>query len=372
MVLLKPKAERTTPEPRVAVVDVLPVVFSDHAAQVSATGQVQAAQQIQLIAEVSGRVVYQSEEVIPGGRLERGEVLVRLDARDYQLAVAQQESQVEQAELNLQLEKGRQAIAAREWELLGEGRSEDEAPLALRKPQLANAERAVEAARSGLAQAQLALERTALRAPYNAVVTAETVDLGQVVGPQMAIATLVGTDAFWIQVAVPVADLAHVDIPGVSAEVGSPVEITQRISGEDIVRQGRVLRLAGALDPQTRTAQLLVVVRDPLDPPDGGLPLLPGAYVDVMIAGKTLSETVRIPRRAVFDGGFVWVVTAEDTLSKVAVDIAWRTDDGVIVSGGLAEGDRVVVSPLSLPVAGMPVRIRSEEGVTISAEGEAP
>jgi len=372
MVLLRPKAERVTPPPRVAIVDIMVVQSADLVARVTATGTVQAAQQVQLMPQVSGRIVDQSSEVLPGGRLKKGEVLVRLDARDYQLVVRQQESLVEQAELNLQLEMGRQAIAAREWELLGEGRSAEEAPLALRRPQLANAERAVEAARSGLSQAELALERTVLRAPFNAMITVENVDLGQVVGPLNVVATLVGTDAFWIQVSVPVEDLAHIEIPGIDGEEGSRARVVQHLRGEDIVREGRVLRLAGALDPQTRTAQVLIEVAHPLDPADGGLPLLPGAYVDVEIAGRTLPNSVEVPRQALYGGHDVWVVTEEDTLTRRAVEIAWRHQDAVILDGGLVTGDRVVVSPLSLPIDGMLVRIRSTDGNTASNEEVAP
>ena len=371
MVFLRPSVERSPPSPRVAVVDVMVAQPEEQVALVTGTGSVQAAQQVQVLPQVSGKVVFQSDEVLPGGRLAKGDVLVRIDARDFQLAVRQQESQVEQAELNLQLELGRQTIAAREWELLGDGRPAEDVPLALRRPQLANAERAVEAARSGLDQAKLALERTSLRAPFNALITAESVDLGQVVGPLTAVATLVGTDAFWIQVSIPVDDLAQISFPTGGDGVGSKARVVQRLRGDDIVRDGSVLRLAGALDPQTRTAQVLIEVRRPLDPLDGGLPLLPGAYVEVEIAGKTLEDTVQIPREALYGGSHVWTVTDEESLSKREVQIAWRADDTVIVDDGLVRGDRVVVSPLSLPIDGMPVRVRSTDGQTAAIDGEA-
>ncbi len=368
MVLLRPSAERSEPIPRVAIVDVIRAQPSDLVARISATGNVVAAQQVHLVPEVSGKIVFQSDDLLPGGRIEKGQTLARIDPRDYKLAVRQQASQVEQARLNLQLEQGRQSIAAREWELLGEGRSADEAPLALRKPQLANAEAAVEAALSGLEKAELALERTSLRAPFNALITAESVDIGQVVGPQSQVATLVGTDSFWIQVSVPVEDLNQIDIPGVSASEGSAARVVQRLSGEDIEREGRVLRLAGALDPQTRTAQILIEVDHPMDPPDGGLPLLPGAYVEVEIAGKVLPETVSVPRAALFNGSDVWVVTEDGTLAKRPVEIAWRADDEVIVGAGIGDGEQIVVSPLALPIDGMPVRIRSTDGNTAAIE----
>ena len=368
MVLLSPAAERAAPAPRVAVVDVVQVEPADLVARVTATGAVQAARQIQVVPQVSGKIVFQSENLMPGGRLKKGDTLARIDPRDYKLAVRQQQSQVEAAVLNLQLEQGRQSIAVREWELLGGGRSADEAPLALRKPHLASAEHALEAAQSGLEQAELALERTSLRAPFNALITAEAIDIGQVVGPASQVATLMGTDVFWVQVSVPVEDLSQFEIPGVTGDKGSAVRVVQHLNGVDLEREGRVLRLAGALDPLTRTAQILVEVANPMDPLDGGLPLLPGAYVDVEIAGKVLENTVGIPRSAVYGGDQVWVVNTDQTLSRRTVHIAWRTGEEVIVRQGLEAGDQVVVSPLSQPVDGMPVRIRSTDANTAAVE----
>ncbi len=355
LLALRSEAEQAPPESVTTRVEVVELAAEDTVARVQATGLVQPAQQIVLTPQVSGRVVWQSEALVPGTRVDKGTVLARVDPTEYQLLLEQAKSSVRTAEVELELERGRQQSAAREWALLAEGRSEEEAPLALRKPQLRAAEQALAAAESSLRQAELNLQRTFLVAPFNAVVLDENIDLGQVVGPSTSVATLVGTNEVWVRVSIPVDQLPAVVLPSRDAG-GSPARITQRLgSRSQVVRDGTVARLLGQLDPATRTAQLLVVVPDPMDVEEGELPLLPGAYVDVRIDGRVLEDVFRLPRTAIEGGDRVWVVEQENNLASRTVSIGWREADDVIVTDGLEEGARVVVSPLALPIENMPV-----------------
>lgn len=353
MLLLRPGAEQTEPARVAALVEVREVVPGDEVARVRATGVARPARQITLTPEVQGRIVEVSDRLVPGGRFAKGDVVARIDPRDFQLAVEQETSRVRQAELEWKLEQGRQSIAQREWALLGEGRSAEDAPLALREPHLATAEQALASARSGLERARLNLERTVLRAPFDAVVIDENVDVGQVVGPSTLVASLVGTETLWIKVGLPVEDLARILVPDADGRGGSEARVVQRLGEASIAREGRVVRLLGELDPQTRTAQLLVAVPDPFG---ASMPLLPGAYVDVEIRGRAIPEAYRVPRVALDRGEALWVVGPGDVLARRAVTVAMRGDDDILVTEGLRPGDRVVVTPLSLPIEGMPIR----------------
>ena len=355
MVAFNPSAERKAPAPKVATVEVLEATPSDQVAVVQATGAVQPARQVTLVPEVQGKVVEVHPSLRPGGRIAEGEVVARVDPRDYRILVAQEEARVKQAEVEYQLELGRQGIARREWELLGDGRPPGEVPLALRQPQLVAAEHALESAKSSLQRAQLNLSRTALRAPFDAVVTAENVDVGQVVGAQSQVATLVGTDELWVKVSVPLEQVAALQVPGADGDGdGSPARITQRLpDGSVVEREGRLLQVFGELDAQTRTASLLVGVDRPMAGP--GLPLLSGAYVQVELRGRVLPGTFRVPRIALDNGDEVWVVE-DGKLAKRSVRIGWRDDTDVVVTGGLSAGDQVVTSPLALALEGMSVR----------------
>lgn len=375
MVAARPTAERAAPAERATPVEVVVAQEAEGVARVSATGTVQAAREVVITPEVSGKIAWQSDALLPGGRLTEGEVFARIDARDYELSVETEKSRREQARLELQLEEGRQQTAEREWKLLGDEAGNKD--LALRKPHYEAARQALASAEAGVERAELNLSRTRLRAPFNALVMTETIDVGQVVGPTSQVARLVGTDEMWVLASVPVAKLLMLEIPGhtTGIEAGSRALVHQDLgTGGAQERTGEVLRMLGELDPETRTAQLLLSVSEPLDPPNGGLPLLPGAYVEVSIEGKADAGAIEVPRAALYEGEHVWTVR-DGTLARRTVEIGWRGADSVYVTAGLSAGDQVVVSPLALPVEGMSVEVvaRTEdaaaEAVTEKSDG---
>jgi RND family efflux transporter MFP subunit len=360
MFMLRQPAVRVDLEPPVMPVEVLVAVSDTRPAELDVGGQVTAARQASLIPQVSGQVTWISKVFEPGARVSRGETLLRIQPEDYELQVVQQQRTVEDARLAYAMEQERQKLAAKNWETLGDGGTASD--LTLRKPHLVASQKGLAAAEAGLRQAELALERTWIRAPFDAVVTAKQADVGQVVGPGAPVAQVIGVDEVWVQATVPVEALAQVDVPGFrGATAGSSARVVQHVGAtERIVRDGSVTRLFGQIDAATRTATLLVEIPAPLG--EEGLPLLPGAWVDVTITGRSLAQTFEIPRTAIYEGRTVYVVK-DGKLSPRDVTIGWRHDETVIVTGGLASGDQVVTTPMSIPIDGMPVRLASD-GVT--------
>ncbi len=361
LISMRPHATQAEVEEVATPVEVVIAAPTTLPARVEGTGTVVADAQVVLTPQVGGRIVSVSDALRPGGIVGKGDVLARIDPRDYQLAVTQADSQVAQAQVNLELEQQRAEVAQREWELVGEDRSVDDAALALRQPQLRSAEQALAAAEASLSSAKLSLERSVLRAPFDALVLSEGVDVGQVVGQATQVATLVGTERLRVEVQIPVEDLPSLDIPGMGAETGSPAHVVQELTrggaGErTIERDGTVMGLGGQIDPATRTATVLIAVDDPLG--DGsGLPLLPGAYVEVSMSGRPLPQVATVPDAAVHEGAVVWLVGEGERLVRRDVTVGWRRDGQLYVTDGLSAGDRVVTSPLSLPVEGMAVRV---------------
>ena len=363
------QAEKSEPVPRTVAVEVLTVQTSATVPVVEATGLVQPAKRVDLVPQVGGQVVEISEKLMPGGRFEEGEVIGQVDPRDYNIAIRAARSQMKGAELELKLERGRSAIAAREWKLLGvqdgEENAAQESALALRKPHLAVAQYAYQAAKGGLERAKLDLERATLTAPFNAMVVQKNVDVGQVVGPGTPLATLVGTDTFWVMVSLPVEKLTTLQIPQVNAIEGSSAIVSQQLpDGRTILRAGRLLQLAGQLDAMTRNAQVIVAVEQPLQPgSDGtGLPLLPGAYVKVQLSGAEMPSAISLPRPAVHDGNSVWLAI-DDRLTKRSVAVAEGDAKHVIITAGLEPGDQVITTPLPVPIEGAPVHIIPTEAL---------
>lgn len=361
---MAPKAAQSAPVGKVPPVSVLAVAPLNVPATVTSTGIVSAAQQVSVMPQVSGQVVMVSEDLIPGGRFSKGDQLLRVDPRDYRLAVNQTKSQVRASELELNIEEQRQGVAAREWELLGN--KGDASQLVLRKPQLGVAQVSLEAAKSALGAAQLNLERTGLYAPFNSMVVMESVDMGQVVGPSTQVATLIGTDRFWVTVSLPVQELRLLKIPGVNApkdERGSSATVIQELGdGSAIKREAHILRLSGQLDPQTRRAQLILAIDNPLEGPSGILPMLPGAYVTVEMKGPEVDGVFQIPRAAVYQGNKVWIADQDNKLRTKSISTQWGTDDDLFVTGELAPGDKVITSPLSTPIAGAQVDPQPTKG----------
>jgi len=362
---LSGEAESAPPAESVLPVEVITVAHDSGPATIVATGTVAAAQQVVVTPEVAGKLREVSDKLAPGGRFEKGELLARIDASNYVAGLRVAEQQLEQARLELSLEQGRGEVAAQEWAMLAPADKADrDANLALRRPQYAVAKAAVAAAEAQLSKARKDVGRTRLTAPFNAVVVAETVDVGQVVGAGTQVATLVGTDRARVTVSVPVDQLPVVEAPGVVRPDGSmPIRgsaatVTQTLTdGSHITRQGEVLGVSGQLDPQTRTAQVTVDI--PVTTDETGLSMLPGAFVSVAIHGASWDDAFRLPRTALSDGDTVWVVDEESTLQRREVSVAWSLPDAVVLSAGLSAGDRVVVSAMSNPLVGQRVAAQS-------------
>jgi RND family efflux transporter MFP subunit len=272
--------------------------------------------------------------------------------------VAQQEA-VAWARLALRQEQARKAVAEEEWELLEASIPADQSnrDLALHLPQIDQAEAAIAAAEGSLAKSELDLERCTITAPFNAVVLREQVDLGRLVNPQTDVATLVGTDAYWIQVSLPVEHLKWIEIPGRGGKRGSTATVIHSAGSVEISRAGRVERLLGDVDPGGRMARLLIVT---------DLPLLIGSYVTVEIHGRTIDNAIVIPRRAlreVHSEGAngarqgLWILDGDDRLATREAEVIWRTENTVIVSNGFADGERLITSTISTPIEGMKLTV---------------
>jgi RND family efflux transporter MFP subunit len=356
----RPKAQRRPPQIQPTLVDVSRVETTTENVVIRAMGTVEPARTIQLAAQVSGKVVDISPEFVPGGYFKENERVLKIDPRDYELAVQQRQSDLAKAESDLKVEMGQQSVAQSESELLSREVNEEDKELLLRKPQLAMAEASVDSARAALDQAELDLERTVVRAPFNSMIQSRSVDLGSQVSAGMTLANLVGTDVYWIQVSVPVDELKWMNIPGVNSTEGSRARVYYESAwGTNRFREGQVVRLLTDLEPEGRMARLLVSVKDPLhlnSSVDQPQPLILGSYVRVEIQARPLSNVIRVPRTALHDGNRVWVMKPDKTLEIRETEIVWSDNEHVCISGGLTNGDLLITSDLGAPVDGMKLR----------------
>ncbi len=356
----RPVAQRRPPRPHATLVEVRPVAVEDARVRIEAMGTVMPSRTTRISAQVSGRIVEVSPSFVPGGRFEAGERVLQIESEDYAYAVAQREASLTKAEASLRLEMGQQAVAQREYELLGELAGEEDEDLLLRQPQLEATKAEIASARAALEEARLDLRRTSVEAPFNATVQERSVDLGAHVGPGTGLATLADTDVFWVEISVPVDDLRWVSFPDARGEGGSSAQVYHEPAwGPGVYREGLVVQLLPSLEPQGRMAQLLVEVADPLDldsAPEERRALLLGSFARVEILGREMRDVVELPRTALHEGNRVWVMAEDNTLDVREVAMVWGGEDSVYVSEGLEHGMRLVVSDLAAPVPGMLLR----------------
>jgi RND family efflux transporter MFP subunit len=378
LVKTKPEADKKAIEERGVLVELTEVQPGTERVEVIARGSVVPARRVILSSEVGGRVIWVADDLLSLGSFNAGDSVLRVDPRDYRIAVEQQNAAVRSAETELELERSRKTVAEKEWERFGDKRGATPA-LAVREPQLKTAQVAVKSAESGLRKARLAVSRTVVKAPFPGYVAERNVELGQVVAPGTPVATLVGTDAYWVQVSVPVSELGWFKIPGVNGDDGSVVDVRQRRGDRTLTWKGQVLRLLGEVDPIGRMARVLVEIRDPLGQRPEGLaegerapPILVGSYVEVAISAREVDKAFAVPRSALRDGDQVFVMNGSGKLEIRPVDIAWRRPTDVLVIGGLAAGDRLITSPIPAPVAGMTLRVKGESEQAAKAADAAP
>jgi hypothetical protein len=296
-----------------------------------------------------------------------------IDHQDYEIQVRQRQSEVARAVKDLKVEQGNQAVAKQEYKILDEVITDEDRELVLREPQLLSAQAARESAQAALEKAKLDLARCDIVAPFNAVIQQKHTDLGASVTTNSQLVTLIGTDEAWIEAKVFANQLKWLDIPKRNGDSGANVTIHNNgVWGEDRFRTGRVLCLLGEVETQGRLARLLVTVDDPfcLKPQNHNLPhLLMDSYISAEIGGRTLSDVFPIKRSHLRDNDTVWIMDDDGLLEIRQVQIVFRGPDRVYVNEGLAENEKLVVTDIAAPVAGMPLRV---DGVEDQGEQLSP
>ena len=331
----------------------------------------------QLVPEISGRVTSVAPSFAEGGFFDAGDVLMTIDPFDYEQAVVSARSQLAQSRLRLAQEEAEAEVARREWQELGLG---DPRELTLREPQLDDARAAVAAAEANLLRAQRDLERAEITAPYVGRVRYKNVDVGQFVTVGNAVATIYAVDVAELRLPLPDDQLAYLDLPlsfrGTRNRPGPRVTVRTTFAGATYTWDGRVVRTESEIDPVSRMVHVVAEVRDPYMPgtDPNRPPLAVGMYVEAEIEGREFDQVVVLPRAAVRGQVQVLVIDADNRVRFRDVEILRSTIESVFVSGGLAQGERVVVSTIDSPTEGMLVQVTNptEDLLARSADPVSP
>ena len=369
---LKKPPQRKEQGVQAPLVEVEQLRSEDIQMTVQGYGTVNPKVQVDIIPEVAGKVVYIHPELIVGGLIRGNQTILRIDPRDYELAVRQAEAAVADTKVQLETEQAEAEVARTEWSQLHPD-TEPTSPLVLREPQIRKAKAMLDSSEAQLASAKLRLERTSLSLPFDALITTENVDLGQYVVMGQSLARAYGTDTVEIEVPLKDSELAWFDVFENSifsngdpdSAKGTPAEVRVAFAGAEHTWKGYVVRTTGQVDRTSRMISVVVEVLEPFKVIDGRPPLLPGVFAEVLIQGNTLDNAIAVPRDAIRDGNQMWVVNG-NRLRIRPLKIVRVDKNFAYVASDVLDKAIVVISSLDAVVDDM--EVRTEADVTTQDE----
>ncbi len=354
MKLLKPEIEKKAPVIYFPKAFVIKSEIISHNVIVKGHGSVKPLNEIQIIPETSGKIVYVSENFINGGIFKKGEVLLKIDPVDYQLTVQSADARVKDSEMRFSLANQESEVAKEEWYQVHNKSNRKISSLVAKTPQLEAARAKLKADKAELKRAKLKLERCIIRAPFNGRVHLKKTDKGQFVSPGQIIGTIFSTDIVEISISLEDKDLFWLSVPGFTTDSeGSTAKIYSRIAGINKVWNGRIVRSEGKIDENTRMIKVVIRVENPyIERP----PLAVGLFVNIEIKGRKIENCVIIPRTALRGEKNVWIVGDDNILKFKKVEVAKSYGNNYLISSGIKNGDNIVVSKLRVVSDGMKVK----------------
>ena len=355
----KPEASRRGPELapplRVEVQQIQPV---DYEVSVASYGTVQPKTQSFLVAQVGGMVVSVSENFRDGAFIKKGDLLLQIDERDFDIEVNVAKANLADAKQAYAQELAQSEQALKDWQSLGlKGDPND---LVLRKPQLESARSNLLAAESSLDRAEINLERTKIVAPFDGRLINSFVDVGQVVASNTQLGEIYATDYVEVRLPLKNSDLGFVDLPENYVDskelTGNyPDVVLTSGFGNGDTWIGEIVRVESVIDTSARQLHVIAQIDNPFST-DHTSPIKIGQYVTAEISGTTMNDAVVIPNTAIYQNSFVYIAE-EGVVQRRDIDIAWQSSTDTVISSGIEYGDRLVVTPLGQVTSGTRIEI---------------
>ena len=360
MIVLKPVAkpeEVKFPDPFVEVKKILPETVN---VIIKSQGSVIPHKESQIFPEIIGPVVYVSSKLYEGSSFNKGDILAKIDSKDYELDIKSAESTLAAAKTKLSFEKAESNSAREEWKKIGSGEPGD---LTLRIPQLKQAESAVEAAEANLERLKRNLDKTIIKAPYDGLVRKKNIDIGTVVSPGYLLASIYAIDYVEVKLSIPDEDLAFLDIPLDGTEINienqARVNLIGSFGGENIIWNGKIVRMEAEIDSKSRMAILIARVSDPYNLSKYKIPLRVGQFVEAEIIGKKFNNIYTINRELIRNNNQVIIINEIDTtLDYKSVNIIRYIDDFALINKGLDYKTSICLTNLDVMYDGMKVQLK--------------
>ncbi|MEX2616552.1 MAG: efflux RND transporter periplasmic adaptor subunit [Alphaproteobacteria bacterium] len=371
----KPEPVRNAVQERSWVVETVPARIADIQPDLKLFGEVVAGRKVELRPLVAGRIVAVGDNFRDGGIVRRADLLVAIDPFEYRAAVAETTAQLEEAQARLreiraeyegvkaqlphdrtQRDIRRRDVARRE-KLRGSGASSDKAlddarlALSQAEQELADRERAIATWQAKVAQqeatvarmevalrrAQRDLEETRLLAPFDGFVLDVEAAIGKRLGTGDRVATVIDSSRLEVRF-----NIGNAQFSALNADGG--------FRG----RKARVYWRGG--DPANPLEAWLVREGSEIQADSGGVSLYasllnigpdtslrPGAFVRIEMPGPEYRDVVRLPESALHGDDTVYVVV-DDRLAARRTEVVARLGSDVVLRGGLADGEAVLVT----------------------------
>lgn len=386
----KPEPPTSTEAPQALSVFAQPVERRTLTFAVQTEGEVRPRSEISVTSQISGRISFISDRFVDGGYIGRGQTIARLDTSDFELSVVRAKAGVAAAEQGLAREQAEADLAIKDLEDLG---ITDTSALARREPQMAEAQAMLDSARAQLREAELALERTNITAPFNVRVRQRNANVGQFVSAGQSLGMIFATDS--VEVPLPLTDeqMGQLGLPlaflDSSAKRGPTVTFSATVGGRAREWTGRIVRTAAAVNSQSRLVNAYAEIKDPYGKgADDGAPMAPGLFVKAEMIGRVEENVLWAPRAALRGNDQLYIgliadqqgPTSENTskfqrvagthqLSLREISVLHTDNSGVYFEVGAEIGDLAIVSPIQAAFDGMSLNVREQlpDGTIVEA-----
>ncbi len=314
-------------------VKVAAVEYTDIPTKIIAYGRLHALNQLDLISEVSGKILNSGKEFREGTYIEKGQFILKLDDKDARMNLYSLRSNFISSLVNLLPDmKSDYPEAFPKWKAyLDAFEIENTSPelpaVNSETVKYFLASRQIFAAYYSIKNAENQLAKYSFIAPFNGLISSTNTDPGSMVMPGQALGEFKGIDVHELQVAIDDQDAAYV-------AVNDKVDIvSEDMEGE---WKGRVSRINATLDPSSQTIDVFITLQ--------GKELSDGMYMKAIIHGEDMNNLFAVPREALLDQNHVYVLQ-DSSLTKKEVNVIRKDEERAYISG-ITINSLVVTEPL--------------------------
>ncbi len=354
MLFSGPDAKQHEVKKHLPLVEVQPLEKQAFTVKIRSSGKVRASMQTKLVAEVAGKIIKLSPKFKEGAFFDKGDILLQIDDSDFLNAVTVAKSDVEQKKLQLEEELARAKVAKKDWSLLDTEKPPSD--LVSRKPHIANAKAALDAAKARLKQAEKNLERTYVRAPYQGRVLNRKVDVGQYVSPGTVLGEVYANGILEVHLPVSLNQYKQLALEDTN-HPNTKVDFYILQGKNKTTWQGHVVRSSASLDPMTNQLTVIATIDS-----QNKNQIKIGQFVRANIYGRVYKDVYVVPRSAVRRSKEILLLKnsqdGEANVLVTPVEVVRTEGNQSIIKAKLAEDAQLIITPLPLAEPGLKVRIK--------------